>query len=53
MYQIEKKSEMRIFVDQCNIFMHDGITCRKIKIDKNLFGEKTFVCWTGPEFDQI
>ena len=33
MYQIKKKLEMRIFVDQCNIFMHDGATCRKIKIE--------------------
>jgi len=31
---------MRIFVDQCNIFMHDGATCRKNKIVKNFLGEK-------------
>jgi len=34
---------MRIFFDQCNIFMHDGATCRKTNIVKNFFGEKTFI----------
>jgi len=40
---------MRIYVDQCNIFMHDGATCRKNKIVKNFFGEKNIrlLDWSG------
>ena len=40
---------MRIFVDQCNIFMHDGATSRKNKIVKNYFVEKNIrlLDWSG------
>ena len=47
--KFKKGLEMRIFVDQCNMFMHDGATCRKNKIVKNYFGEKNIrlLDWSG------
>jgi len=47
--KFKKSLEMRIFVDQCNIFMHDGATSRKNKIVKNYFVEKNIrlLDWSG------
>jgi len=58
MYQIFKETlQFRVFVDQCNIFMHHGATCHKSKVVENFFGEKNIrlLDWSGnwPDLNPI
>jgi len=49
--KLKTKLQLRIFVDQCNIFMHDGatITSHKSKVVKNFLAEKNIrlLGWSG------
>jgi len=49
--RLKTKLQLRIFVDQCNIFMHNGATTtsHKSKVVKNFLAEKTirFLGWSG------